>query len=581
MQHTKSTTKFFMEYLYPQKYRLFLAVLCGFFKFSVPVVTAIVTGQTIEILNSDLPSPEKFQQVAKIIGYGVIYLCVNPLFVFGRSIFAVKATSAITNALRNRLFRHIQKLSHSYFESKQSGYLTSRVMTDVLTIENFVDKVLIQSWMQMFLFTFILVYLFFQNVILGLLTIVMLPVQMYFLRKLSNKMGKISKKISETSACIAGFTMEHIANFHVIKCFSSEKEVVKKFCMNTSKLEDLKIDRGRLGAINHTVSQLVNNLSPMIVVIAGGYLACFHPGYLTIGTLVTFIMLQGKVYDPLNFLSEMVVVIADAKTAIRRIHEIIETKPDVRDKVSAENFDNVRGEIRFENVSFSYTDENPIIKNISFTIPAKSTVAFVGSSGGGKSTITKLLPRFYEPKSGKIFIDDHKIDNVRLEDLRNNIGFVPQEPMLFTGTIYENILFGNPNAKESDVIKAAELAYASEFIEKLPLGFDTQVGERGVTLSGGQKQRIAIARAFLKNPSILVLDEATSALDNQSEALVQKSLSDLMKNRTTIIIAHRLSTIRHVNQIFVFEDGGLREFGTHGDLIASKGKYFELAQKAG
>lgn len=577
----KSTIKFFMQYLYPQKYRLFFAVLCGFFKFSVPVVTAIITGKTIEALNSNLSSEEKFDTVLHMICYGVVFLCISPLFTFGRNIFAIKAISEITNTLRNRLFKHIQKLSHSYFESKQSGYLTSRVMTDVLTIENFVDKVLIQSWMQIFLFTFVLTYFFIQNWMLGLLTVLMLPIQLYFLRKLSRKMNHISKKISEANACIAGFTMEHIANYHVIKCFSSEKDVVKKFCSNTSKLEDLKIGRGHLTAINQTISQLTNNLSPMVVVLAGSYLACFYPNFLTIGTLVTFVMLQSKVYDPLNFLSEMVVVIADAKTAIFRIQEIIETKPDVRDKVSSKNLENVRGEIKFDNVSFSYADNNPIIKNISFTIPAKSTVAFVGSSGGGKSTITKLLPRFYEAKGGKILIDNCDTSEIKLEELRNNIGFVPQEPMLFTGTIYENILFGNPNAKKKDVLKAASLAYANEFIEKLPMGFDTQVGERGVSLSGGQKQRIAIARAFLKNPSILVLDEATSALDNQSEALVQKSLNELMKNRTTIIIAHRLSTIRHANQIFVFEDGRLREHGTHGDLIDHKGKYFELSQKAG
>ncbi|PCJ57369.1 MAG: hypothetical protein COA79_16000 [Planctomycetota bacterium] len=304
------------------------------------------------------------------------------------------------------------------------------------------------------------------------------------------------------------------------------------------------------------------------------------PAQLSIGELVAFVLMQNKLFDPLNKLADMQTVVSEASASIERIYEVFDTAPSIKNKKKALKPISLNGHIELKNLTFTYhenDDENPaIINNISLQILPKQKVAFVGPSGSGKSTLIHLLTRFYDVNQGQINIDGVNIKDYHLRKLRKRISIVPQEPMLFSSSIYENIAFAKIDATPSEVFMAAKQAYADEFINKLPNGYETTIGEKGCRLSGGQKQRIAIARAFLRNPSILILDEATSSLDNESEFLVQKALNELMKNKTTITIAHRLSTIENSDVIFYFDDGELIEKGSHQELLQQKGYYYNL-----
>jgi len=292
--------------------------------------------------------------------------------------------------------------------------------------------------------------------------------------------------------------------------------------------------------------------------------------------MTAFYMYLGQLYQPIAQLSDLDIVVANSLAAIDRIFELFDERPEIKDRENAIELGRVKGMIEFDDVTFGYDSDNPILKHISVNIQPGQRVALVGHSGAGKSTFVSLIPRFYDVVSGSIKIDGYDVRDVTLKSLRRQIGMVMQDTVLFNGTIYENILYGNPQASKKEVIAAAKAADAHEFIMSLPNGYNTEVGERGTKLSGGQKQRIAIARAFLKNPPILILDEATSALDSQAENLIQDALNRLMRGRTTIIIAHRLSTIIDADVILVLEDGAVVERGTHSELLKRKGIYYEL-----
>lgn len=335
-----------------------------------------------------------------------------------------------------------------------------------------------------------------------------------------------------------------------------------------------------LNGFSQAATTALNALAPILVFLLGGYIALYHRDQLTIGILVQFIMMQGQLYGPFERLNEMQLTTANALGATDRIFAIFDTAPEVADRSKARKAGRFTGSIVFDRVTFTYPNAiRPTLYDISLQIPAQSTLALVGPSGGGKTTITSLLNRFYEWEEGSITIDGHDLRDYTIYSLRHQMALVPQDPVLFSGSISDNISYGRPDATFDEIQTAARRAYADDFINKLDDGYDSLLGERGLRLSGGQKQRIAIARAFLIDPAILILDEATSALDSESERIIQLALQELMRGRTTLIIAHRLATIRNADQIAVIDNGHLQAWGTHNQLLSNNDLYARLCQQ--
>ena len=573
----KSSLVRFIAYIKPVRKYYIGSVICGIYKFSIPVVNVYVFGQVIEILtNNAISSDEKYHQILNNCLIALLVTMISPIFVYHRSMFAVKTKIIVINDLRVDLFHHVQKLSHSYFSKNKAGAIAARIISDTNTTNSFLSQVLISSSINIGTLTILLSYLLYQNLILGLLTMTFLPLQVYLTMYFGKKMKANQKEIQFQSAALSGNTMETLSNISVVKMFTAETLEDNRFSEHSGVILNASLKTGQLHSWNQVVNSLAVGIAPLLVISLGSYFSLYWTNSVSTGLLVTFVMLQNRVYDPIIVMTELLPAVAESRAAMDRIFELLDTEPDVTNPIKAISPLDLPGDIVFENVSFAY-DSKIIIKDLSIIIKKNKTTAFVGTSGGGKSTLTYLIPRFYDLASGKITINNYDIATIDLRYLRTNIGIVPQEPMLFSGTILNNISYGRPVATKEEIYKAARYAFADQFIEAMPNGYETIIGERGVTLSGGQKQRIAIARAFLKNPPILILDEATSALDNESEYEVQKALSSLMENRTTIVIAHRLSTIKNADKIYVFEDGQVVESGTHQQLIENGGKYTSLS----
>jgi ABC-type multidrug transport system fused ATPase/permease subunit len=567
----------FVKYIKPVKYYYIGAVFCGIYKMTIPVVNAYVFGQVIEALTAvNLTSEERYHRILVNCTIALCVCLLGPAFVYFRSMFALKATLTVINNMRIDLFHHVQKLSHSFFAKNKAGTIASRIISDTTTTKQFLSQVVINSGINIGTVTIVITYLIYQNWILGLLTISLLPFQMYMTAYFGKRIKENSKEVQSQSAALSGNTTETLNNISVVKMFTAENEERNRFSEHTGAIVEASLKAGRLQALNQVVNSLAVGIAPLLVIAIGSYFSLYMTNSVTPGLLVTFVLLQSRVYDPIIVMTELLPAVAEATAAMERIYELLDAEPDVKSPAKAIKPLDLPGEIIFDNVSFAYA-KKLIIKDLSIKIEKNKTTAFVGSSGSGKSTITYLIPRFYDVVKGKITINNYDITTLNLRHLRSSIGIVPQEPMLFSGTILNNISYGRPTASHEEIIHAAKLAYADKFIEAMPGGYETIIGERGVSLSGGQKQRIAIARAFLKNPPILILDEATSALDTESESEVQNALNTLMSNRTTIVIAHRLSTIKNADKILVFDEGQVIESGTHQELLDLGGKYASLS----
>jgi subfamily B ATP-binding cassette protein MsbA len=364
---------------------------------------------------------------------------------------------------------------------------------------------------------------------------------------------------------------ERISGSMVIQAFAQEGNEQTRFQTESEELFSTNMRRILIQSLHQALAGALVGLAPLVIICYGGYRVIY--GDITVGELIAITMYLGPLYLPLQRFSELNIVFSNSMAALDRIYEIMDEKPEIVDRAGAIELSKVRGDVTFDSVSFSYNRGCPILKNVTFSVGAGQKVAMVGPSGSGKTTLVNLIPRFYDVGAGRVMIDGHDVRDIKIKSLRRFISMVLQDPVLFSGTIRENILYGNPSAGEQDVIRAARAANAYDFISSLPNGFDTQVGERGALLSGGQKQRITIARAFLKDPAILILDEATSSLDSQSEYLIQDAMARLVKGRTTFVIAHRLSTIIHADQIFVLDAGSVIESGTHEELLDNAGTY--------
>ena len=479
--------------------------------------------------------------------------------------------------MRRDIFGHYQKLSFTFYDNQKVGALLSRVTSDLFEITELLhhgpEDILI-SVIKIFGAFIILLGV---NTKLALITFAFVPVMAFYTFYFNRLMKRAFKKRRETIGVINSQIEDSLSGIRVVKSFANEEIEKSKFEEGNKGFVEAKRMSYRYMAGYHSGLSAVTTLVTVAVLLGG--VMFLSSGKIVIVDLITFLLYINNFIEPVKKLMNFTETFQNGYSGFERFMEIMKIAPDIADKEDAVSVPNLAGDIQFENVGFHYDENNEkVLNNVNLDVKAGDYLALVGASGVGKTTLCSLIPRFYDVSEGSIRIDGIDIRDMKLAELRNQIGIVQQDVYLFAGTIMENIRYGNPTASDQDVIRAAKRANAHEFIMSFPDGYDTDIGQRGVKLSGGQKQRLSIARVFLKNPPILIFDEATSALDNESEKVVQKSLEDLAKDRTTFVIAHRLSTIRNAERILVLTENGIAEEGTHEELMAKKGVYESLYQ---
>jgi subfamily B ATP-binding cassette protein MsbA len=495
------------------------------------------------------------------------------VFDYGQAFLMSYVGQKIIADLRERVYSHIQSLSLSFFTKNPTGVLMSRIMNDVGLIQGAVTDAVTGLLKDVFTIIGLVAVIFYRDWKLALIAMVVFPAAVYPVVKFGRKLRSYSTRSQTSMAELTTILLETITGTRIVKAFNMEDYERKRFAKENRRLFGIQIKSVRVRAITHPLMEFLGGVGIACIVFYGGYNVI--QGEATPGTFFSFLAALLMLYEPVKRLSGVNNTVQQGLAAATRIFEVLDTAPDVRDKPGARNLPAVSRDVEYEDVSFKY-EEDWVLKNINLRIRAGEMVAFVGASGGGKTTLVNLLPRFYDVSAGRILIDGVDIRDYRVESLRARIGIVTQQTILFNETVRDNIAYGKVGQPLEEIVKAAQAAYADGFIGNLSRGYETVIGEQGVKLSGGERQRISIARALLKNAPILILDEATSSLDSESEIEVQKALEYLMEGRTTLVIAHRLSTIRKANRIVVISGGEIVEVGTHEELMERNGEYKKL-----
>ncbi|WP_051620261.1 ABC transporter ATP-binding protein [Paenibacillus sp. UNC451MF] len=617
-EEKKKLVQRYLVFLKPYRLTLLLILILGIFQFAVPLIGPWMTKILIDDV---LPKKEGFWTLGKAVTFLAIVYAFGIWINFLRNTITFRLGNRMVYDIRHQLYEHMQKLSQRFYDNRQVGSIVSRIMNDVNGAQNLVNGGIINLIIDMFLVILAGFMLFKIHWQLALLSLWLLPLYYLTFTNLNVRIRLSWRSVHRQMERINGVLVEKISGMKVVQSFNQEQTEMERFekqaknhISHSNKAQLLGNSLGRL-------SQTFTQTGGIIIWFTGGLLVL--KGHLSIGSLIAFQAYLGQLYGPIQRFAEANVTIQNSMSNIERIFEVFDIEPEITVKDNPVPLKHCKGSIVFDKVSFTYVTERPDMKkepgktfdpdlvdmaepakkfyiippktkldpppmvtekrialtNISFNVRPGDVVALVGPSGAGKSTLINLIPRFYDPDEGTVYLDGVDLKEYDLFDVRRQIALVLQDNMLFSGTIFDNIAYGNPKADKKLVIQAARAANAHGFISDMELGYDTVVGERGVRLSGGQKQRIAIARALLKNPRILILDEATSALDAESEALVTEALEHLMKDRTTFIIAHRLATVVRADQILVFDHGEIVEHGTHQELLQQGGLYRELYQK--
>ena len=479
----------------------------------------------------------------------------------------------VMHDLRSTLYNHIQRLSLSFHDQSQTGDLITRVTSDIDTVQGFITSSLMDTILDTLTLAGMLVLMFYIDWRFTLIALSVAPILFVFIYKYTHQIKRASRAVRKKESEIVSKIQEVFSSIRVVKAFAREKYEKRRFKEVSMESVELALRARALKAGLSPGVKIITAVGSALVLWYGARLTL--DGTLTPGTLVLFLLYLGKLYSPIRGLSKLPDTFSKPAIAFERIQEVMDIEIKARGE-KPQRAPEFKGRIEFENVSFGYTPDRLILRDISFRIEPGQVAAFVGPTGAGKTTIMSLIPRFYEVSSGKIRIDGEDVRKFKLKSLRRQLAFVLQETLLFRAPIWQNIVYGRPSATREEVVQAAQLANAHEFIEKMPEGYETMVGERGATLSGGQRQRIGIARAIIRDAPILVLDEPTSGLDAASEALVFDALQRLMAGRTCIVITHRLATIQNADVIFVLKNGMITEHGTHKELLARDGLYLEL-----
>lgn len=568
----------YWQFVKPYKWHVIGTIMIGLVKFGIPLLVPLMVKYVVDdiIGSRQMTVDEKVHELWVVLSIMlIIFIGLRPIVEYYRQYFAQWTGSKVLYDIRDQLFTHMQKLSFSYYTNHRAGEIISRVINDVEQTKNFVIIGLMNLWLDMATIVIAISIMFTMDVKLTFISISVLPIYVISVKHFFGRLRKLTKSRSQALAELQAHLHERVQGMPLIKGLAIEDYEHQQFTKQNQNFLAKALKHTSWNAVAFSAVNTITDIAPIIVIAYAGFEVV--QGNLTIGTMVAFVGYIERLYNPLRRLVNSSTTLTQSFASMDRVFEFMDEKYDIEDSPGAIECKNLQGNITFENVSFAYDgDEQLVLRNVNLEIKKGETVAFVGMSGGGKSTLVSLIPRFFDVTAGRILIDGIDIRNIKVRSLRNQIGIVFQESILFSDSVKENILLGNPNAADEEIIEAAKAANAHEFIMNLPNGYDTKVGERGVKLSGGQKQRIAIARVFLKNPPLLILDEATSALDLENEHLIQETLQRLCKNRTTLIIAHRLSTITHADRIVLIENGEIVEVGTHEELMNKKGSYYKL-----
>ncbi|MGG0825091.1 ABC transporter ATP-binding protein [Paenibacillus turicensis] len=560
----------FFEYYRPYKWLFIIDFTCAIFAALLELVFPLAINKVIDDL---LP-----QGNWKTILYACIILLTIYLFSaflnFVVTYWGHKLGISIESDMRKKLFDRVQKLSFRFFDNTKTGHLVSRMTNDLMDIGEIAHHGPEDLFIAIMTLTGAFGIMLGINWKLAVLTFIIVPLMiylsLYFSRKMSRAFNKMFADIADYNARVEN----NVSGIRVVQAFANENHEIEKFAVNNERFRLTKLLTYRIMAWNASVSFILMRFVNLFVLVCGTWFVIQKE--MSYGEFVAFVMLSNIFLGPIKQINSVIETYPKGIAGFKRYLELLETEPDVSDAPNAKTITNIKGNISYKDVTFGYENKDKILKNLNLTINAGETVALVGPSGAGKTTLCSLLPRFYDVDEGAIQIDGIDIRDLTLESLRTHIGIVQQDVFLFDGTIRENIAYGDLNASEEAIWEAARRAQLEELIQEYPDGLDTMIGERGVKLSGGQKQRLSIARMFLKNPPILILDEATSALDTETEAAIQLALSELSKGRTTLVIAHRLATIKDADRIIVVAEQGVLEEGTHEQLLKLEGAYSRL-----
>lgn len=499
---------------------------------------------------------------------------VKGAFTFFQGKWTEVASQGVAYDLRNAMHRKLAALSFSYHDRTETGQILSRTVQDVERIRFFTGRALLRLIDGAVLLLGTAAILIWMNPALALLALCTMPVLGYRTYQFARRLRPISLAIQQQLAVLTTRLEQNLRGARVVKAFAQEDAEIERFDRENDRWFDLSVQSTRLTSLNSPLIDLIANIGSVLIIWFGGQLVI--QGQITLGELVSFSTYLAQLVQPVRRLGQIIPALALASAAGERIFEILDEESQVRDLPGAIPLPPVQGAVHFNHVSFAYFHRHRVLSDITFDAPAGQVIALLGATGSGKSTIINLIPRFYDPTEGCITIDGYDLRGVTLNSLRDQIGIVLQDTMLFAATIRENIAFGQPDAQEEQIVQAAVAAHAHTFITQMPMGYDTLVGERGITLSGGQRQRVAIARALLKDPRILILDDATSSVDSETEQLIQQALERLMRGRTSFVIAQRLSTLRNAHMILVLEGGRIAARGTHEELLRTSDVYAQI-----
>ncbi|MEC4804147.1 MAG: ABC transporter ATP-binding protein [Jaaginema sp. PMC 1079.18] len=558
-----------IPYLLPESVTIAFALGCTLvFTACWPILAWLSQGIAQSVGDGDL------EAIVRICAIALSVFFVQKLAQFGQDTLMAKAALNIALDLRQKLYAHIQTLSLDYFETHKTGDLSYRLTEDVDRAGEVVHKIFQQFIPCILQLLVVLGYAIYLNWQLTLALIIAAPIMGILIGWFGEKIRSFSRRSQNRISDLSSMLVEVFSGIRLVKAFAAEDYTLTQFSQEAESNRRAKYAAERLKAIQHPIIGFLEAVCVLLVFLLGGWQ--ISQGNLTGAELFSYGVAGAMLIDPVNITTHNYNEIKSSEASVDRIFEILDLSPQVADAPDAQPLDTVTGKVEYSQVSFAYEPQKPVLKDLSFLVQPGETIALVGSSGAGKSTIMNLLSRFYDPVAGKILIDGVDIRRCTLRSLRRQIGIVPQETILFSGTIAQNIAFGRQNFDIKAVEAAAKIANAHQFISQFSQGYYTYVGERGVNLSGGQRQRLAIARAVFLNPRILILDEATSALDSESEALVQEALERIMQNRTVFIIAHRLATVRRADRLLAIEQGEIVESGTHEALLAQKGRYAQF-----